>query len=123
MGASVLDNYGVQVLTATSATTAIQIIHHFPLDLLIIDILIPLVSGISLIRAIRALQNTQLQLRQIPAIALSALNIEEQRIYALESGFQIYLTKPFALTLLLTEIVKLLPISGILLFLSNFRDD
>ncbi|NJM69392.1 MAG: response regulator [Scytonema sp. RU_4_4] len=102
----ILEDYGIQVKTATSASEALEVIRHFELDLLIIDIAMPEEDGYSLICKVRALENTQK--RKMPAIALTALDTEEARQLAFKSGFQNYLIKPFDSSELVTQIAKLL---------------
>ncbi|MGH8001891.1 MAG: response regulator [Brasilonema sp.] len=103
---AILEDYGVQVRTATSVSEALEVIKHFELDFLIIDIAIPEEDGYSLICKVRALEDTQK--RKIPAIALTALDTEEARQLAFKCGFQNYLTKPLDSSELVTEIAKLL---------------
>jgi CheY-like chemotaxis protein len=96
----ILETYGVQVMKATSASEALEIVRQFEIDLLISDIAMPQEDGYSLIRQIR-------QVKQIPAIALTALAMPEERSKALKSGFQLYLTKPVEPMNLVTEVAKL----------------
>ena len=88
----ILQEYGVRVLTAKSAPQALEMLGQFKLDLLISDIAMPGENGYELIRKVRTLKASQT--REIPAIALTACLLEEGRTLALESGFQVYLTKP-----------------------------
>jgi DNA-binding response OmpR family regulator len=102
----ILEDYGIQVRTATSVSQALEVIRHFELDLLIIDIAMPEEDGYSLIRKIRVLEDTQKS--EISAIALTALDTAEARQLAFKSGFQNYLTKPFDSSKLVAEIANLL---------------
>lgn len=101
----ILEEYGVQVLKAKSAPQALNIIRQFEPDLLISDIAMPGEDGYELIRQVRNLSCAQR--RQIPAIALTACIIEEGGILALESGFQLYLTKPVEPDELVAVVAKL----------------
>jgi CheY-like chemotaxis protein len=96
----ILETYGVQVMKAASASEALKIVRQFELDVLVSDIAMPEQDGYSLIRQVR-------QVTQIPAIALTALAMPEERSMALKSGFQLYLTKPVELMDLVTEVAKL----------------
>ncbi|NMG21340.1 response regulator [Brasilonema bromeliae] len=102
----ILEDYGAKVMTATSAREAFEVIRDFELDFLIIDIVMPQEDGYSLICKIRTLDNTQK--KQIPAIALTAIDTDEARQLAFKSGFQNYLTKPFDNGELVIEIAKFL---------------
>ena len=103
--AFILEECGVQVLKAKSAPQALNLIRQFKPDVLISDIAIPGEDGYALIRQVRNLSCAQI--RKIPAIALTACIIEEGGILALESGFQIYLTKPVEPDELVAVVVKL----------------
>lgn len=102
----ILEDYGVKVMTATSASEAFEIIRDFELDFLIIDIVMPQEDGYSLICKIRRLEN--IHKKKIPAIALTAVDTDEARQLAFKSGFQNYLTKPFDNGELVIEIAKFL---------------
>ncbi|KAB8320342.1 response regulator [Tolypothrix campylonemoides VB511288] len=101
----ILESYGVQTLTATSALEALEVIKQSVPNVLIIDIAMPEVDGYSLIRKVRTLNSPQ---NQIPAIALTAMHSEEGRDLALKSGFQSYLIKPSDPNDIVTEIVNIL---------------
>ncbi|ARV60878.1 two-component system response regulator [Nostocales cyanobacterium HT-58-2] len=101
----ILESYGVETMTATSALEALEVMKHFTPDVFIIDIAMPEVDGYSLIRKIRTLNPPQ---NQIPAIALTAIDSEEGLDLALKSGFQSYLTKPTEHSNLATEITNIL---------------
>ncbi|MUG98818.1 response regulator [Scytonema sp. UIC 10036] len=101
----ILEDYGVTVMTAASANQAIETIQKFTIDLLIIDVVMPNEDGFSLIRRIRTLMIPEK--RSIPAIALTALDIDAGHILALVSGFHIYLNKPVEFTTLVENIAKL----------------
>lgn len=63
---------------------------HIP-DLIISDIMMPYIDGISLVATIKA----DKLLNHIPLILLSAKNTVEEQIRGIESGAEIYITKPF----------------------------
>ncbi|BAY48310.1 response regulator receiver domain protein [Scytonema sp. HK-05] len=100
----ILESYGVQTMTATSALEAIEVIQQSVPDVLIIDIAMPEVDGYSLIRKVRTLNSPQ---NQIPAIALTAMHSQEGPDLALKAGFQSYLIKPTEPNDILTEIVNI----------------
>jgi CheY-like chemotaxis protein len=102
----ILESYGAQVTTATSASEALEAIKQFKFDIFIFDIAMPEIDGFSLMSKIREI--TLSEKRQIPAIALTALGSEEGWSLALTSGFQSYVNKPIEPTVLIEEITKLL---------------
>lgn len=66
-------------------------------DLLILDLGLPDIDGVEVIRAVRAWS-------ELPIIVLSARNAEQQKIDALDAGADDYLTKPFGFGELLARI-------------------
>jgi CheY-like chemotaxis protein len=101
----ILDQYGIEIITATSAVEAIEAIAQSIPDILISDIAMPLEDGYSLIRKIRKLSPAQGG--QIPAIALTAYAKHEDRLLALEAGFQMHVPKPVDPFELVTVVAKL----------------
>jgi two-component system alkaline phosphatase synthesis response regulator PhoP len=75
-------------------------LQHF--DLIIMDIMMPELDGISTIQAIR------LHHREIPILILSAKNASADRVSGLKTGADDYLTKPFNLEELLLRVEKLI---------------
>lgn len=69
-------------------------------DLLLLDWMLPHVSGIEICRQVRARPET----RDIPIIMLTARGEEEDRIRGLDTGADDYLTKPFSMTELLARV-------------------
>ncbi|GAB1544475.1 hypothetical protein NUACC21_71510 [Scytonema sp. NUACC21] len=86
------EEYNTQVFLATSAQIALEEIKHYKPNILISDIAMPIEDGYALIRKIR---NFPGQIRQIPAIALTAMATEEARNLALKAGYNSHLMKPF----------------------------
>lgn len=77
-----------------------------PVDLVILDLMLPGMSGYETCRALRELDE------QIPIIVLSARSLSEDRAQAFDAGTDQYLTKPFALPELLVRVRKLLERRG-----------
>ncbi|BCL34796.1 response regulator [Nostoc sp. MS1] len=102
----VLESYGIQVTTATSASEALEIVKALKFDILIFDIAMPDMDGFTLVNQIR--NNIVTENQHIPAIALTALGSEEDYNMALKSGFQGYVNKPLDPNLLTEEILKLI---------------
>lgn len=89
---TVLETDGATVTAVASASAAMEILNHYQPDIVICDIAMPGEDGYSLIRKIRNL--TAEKGGKIPAVALSAYADSEDRIRALEAGFQIHVAKP-----------------------------
>jgi heavy metal response regulator len=73
-----------------------------PYDVAVIDLMIPKLDGLSLIKQIRQ------QRVNIPIIILSARSLVEDRVKGLQSGADDYLTKPFAFSELLARVQALI---------------
>lgn len=88
----ILKSCGAEIVEASSAAEALNVIKHQSFNLIISDIGMPDEDGFSLITKIRNLSveaggNT-------PAIALTAYARSEDRIQAINCGFQIHIAKP-----------------------------
>lgn len=94
---------GAEIITAASALEALEALSRFQPDMLISDISLPDEDGYSLLQKVRKLDASQGG--QIPAIALTAYAMEEDRIRALSAGFDRHLSKPIDLEEL-TSVVK-----------------
>ncbi len=70
-------------------------------DVLILDRMVPELDGLSVLKAIRAAQNTT------PVIFLTALSDIDDRVEGLQSGADDYLSKPFAMTELEARVAAL----------------
>ncbi len=88
----ILEQCHAQVIPAASANEALQVITWWKPDILISNIAMPTEDGYSLIRQVR---NLALQVRHIPAIALTTLSSCELRTLALNAGFSTTIMKPF----------------------------
>ncbi|HEY4300961.1 MAG TPA: response regulator [Candidatus Didemnitutus sp.] len=83
---------GFQVEVQNDATASISNARIFHPDLLILDIMMPHLSGIQICRILRS----DSRLARIPIIFLTAKAESQDRIEGLESGADDYLTKPFS---------------------------
>lgn len=101
----ILEGYGTRIVTAASTCEALDAIAQFNPDVLISDIAMPSEDGYALIRKIRTLSPEQGGL--IPAVALTACVVQEERSRALEAGFQVHLAKPLDPDKLITVVAHL----------------
>ncbi|BAZ13256.1 multi-sensor hybrid histidine kinase [Calothrix sp. NIES-4071] len=101
----ILKEFSMSVMAATSAKQAREILMKWIPDILISDIAMPDEDGYSFIRSVRNLKDEKI--KYIPAIALTSVDLEEWRILAFESGFQMYQVKPIDFNILVTLIAQL----------------
>ncbi|HOZ77189.1 MAG TPA: response regulator transcription factor [Ferruginibacter sp.] len=95
-----LEDY--DVTSAWNGIEALELIQKEHFDLLILDVMLPELDGISVVETIR------LQNNDIPVLILSAKNSSADRVLGLKKGADDYLTKPFNLEELLLRVSKLL---------------
>jgi two-component system copper resistance phosphate regulon response regulator CusR len=88
--------------SARDGKTGLQMATLNPYDLLIVDLMLPGMSGTELIRRVRR-QNTD-----VPIVVLTARDALSDKLANFESGADDYLTKPFAFAELLVRIKALL---------------
>lgn len=88
--------------SASDGKTGLQMATLNPYDLLIVDLMLPGMSGTELIRRVRR-QNTD-----VPIVVLTARDALSDKLANFESGADDYLTKPFAFAELLVRIKALL---------------
>jgi PAS domain S-box-containing protein len=101
---TLLTQHGAQVTVCSTAAQALEITERQKPSLVISDIGMPDEDGYSLIGKIRTREK---QGRNIPAIALTGYARVEDRMRALESGFQMYVSKPVEVLEILTVIASL----------------
>ncbi|MEX2529920.1 MAG: response regulator transcription factor [Gemmatimonadota bacterium] len=87
-----LTREGYRVETASTGDEAFTSIDREPPDLVVLDRMLPGISGEEILREIRGRSAT----RSLPVLVLSAKREQEDRIEGLELGADDYLTKPFS---------------------------
>jgi len=87
-----LTRAGFRVETAANGAEAVTAIDRTIPDLLILDRMVPEISGDEVLRRVRAEPAT----RTVPVLMLTAKREQEDRIEGLEMGADDYLTKPFS---------------------------
>lgn len=100
----ILSGNGYEVVTARNGAEGFRIAQEVQPSLIVSDLMMPLVSGLGMIRMIRL----EDQLKGIPIILLTAKIDEETRIVGRERGADAYLAKPFNHRELLAEVRNLL---------------
>ncbi len=93
-----------EVAIATDGEEGLLKVEEFGPDIIILDWMLPKVSGIEVCRRIRSKPET----RNIPIIMLTARSEEADRIRGLETGADDYLTKPFSTAELIARVKAIL---------------
>jgi adenylate cyclase len=95
-----------QVITATDGPAALNLVESGSADLVLLDVMMPGMSGYEVCERIRAKETTRL----LPVVMLTALHDVSHRIRGIQAGADDFLTKPFNREELLTRVKSLLRI-------------
>lgn len=91
---------GYSVITAGAGDEALVMARETPPDLIVLDWMLPNVSGIEVCRQLKTAEET----RKIPVIMLSARSEEVDRVRGLETGADDYVVKPYSVAELLARL-------------------
>ena len=97
-----LELEGYEVTSAFDGAAALKAVENEYFDLIILDVMLPEMDGISVTETIRISNN------EVPILILSAKNSSADRVLGLKKGADDYLTKPFNLEELLLRVHKLI---------------
>lgn len=78
-----------EVSVALDGKTALEMIHNYNFDVVILDVMLPDINGIEICRRLRASKNF------VPVLLLTALGTSENIVTGLNAGADDYLVKPF----------------------------
>ncbi len=101
----ILNDCNADVLTAATATEALNLLQHARPDLMVSDLGMPEVDGYGLLDRIRALGPARGG--NLPAIALTAFARSEDRVRALSSGFLAHISKPVEPSELISKVAAM----------------
>ena len=96
-----LEPFGYKVVTAASGEEALELFQRMTPELVILDVGLPKLDGLSVCRRIRSLG-------EVPVLMLSAFSQDNDRIVGLEVGADDYLGKPYNPRELLARVRALL---------------
>ena len=95
-----LEKEGYKVAVAADGEEGLILVDERLPDLIVLDWMLPKVSGIEVCRRLR----TRAETRNVPIIMLTARGEESDRIRGLDTGADDYITKPFSMTELTARI-------------------
>jgi DNA-binding NtrC family response regulator len=101
-----LGDRGYETCRAGDGEQALALIQETPPDLILLDVVLPGMDGLEVVRKIKSNPRT----RFIPVIMVTALADLEERIKGLDSGADDYITKPFKTFELLARVRSMLRI-------------
>ena len=91
---------GFEVVTAETGDAALLAVREAPPDIILLDWMLPGVSGIEIARRLKQRAET----RAIPIIMLSARGEEADKVRGLESGADDYVSKPYSVAELVARV-------------------
>ena len=92
-----LKREGYEIVSTGDGGEALELARDRPFDLIVLDVMLPTLDGLSIVRILRKEQRT-------PIILLTARSGEVDRIMGLETGADDYVVKPFSLGELLARV-------------------
>ena len=92
-----LSAQGYDIRTANDPEEGLRLFRDWAPDLIITDLMMPVMSGVEVCRAIRTLGTT-------PVLVLSVREHERSKVEALDAGADDYVTKPFSIQELLARV-------------------
>ncbi len=96
-----LERQGYAVETAGDGQSALEVARQTKLDLIVLDVMLPVLDGFEVCRILR-------QEMSVPILMLTARDDEIDRVIGLEMGADDYLTKPFSMRELLARVKALI---------------
>ncbi|MGF6953924.1 DNA-binding response OmpR family regulator [Neobacillus sp. B4I6] len=111
-----LEYEGYEVHVAYDGKSGLQAALHEKLDLILLDVMLPEMNGIEVLRKIRKENDL------IPVILLTARNMTMDKVAGLDQGANDYITKPFEIEELLARIRSCLRQSTIAVIASQSND-
>lgn len=98
-----LGRAGFDVAVCQNGQDALSAALSAPPDVLVLDMMLPGVNGLEILRQVRARRNGV----RVPVLMLTAKGQREDRERAMEAGADIFLTKPFANSDVVAAVEKL----------------
>jgi putative two-component system response regulator len=108
-----------QFVTTTESPTALSLIRQEQPDLVLLDLMMPYVSGLDILAEVRADES----ISYIPIVILTAVTDRDTRIKAVELGATDFLNKPVDASELLPRVRNVLTVKGVQDQLRNYNHD
>jgi two-component system sensor histidine kinase/response regulator len=106
---SILRGSGYQVVKAYNGEEALRLVETAPPDMLLLDVMMPRMSGFELCQKLKDRYETRL----LPIIMVTALNALEDKVQALEYGADDFLSKPINKVELLAKVRSVLRVKAL----------
>jgi CheY-like chemotaxis protein len=95
IGTEMLRSFGLDVKVAYDGAQALQMLEQHRVDLVLMDIGMPVLDGHEATRQLRE-RETRLKLPRVPVVALTAYAFESDAAKALDAGMDAHIAKPYS---------------------------
>ena len=95
-----LGTFGMEVMEANNGLEALEALRTFKADVILLDLMMPVMDGFEMLRILRANPLTT----HIPVIVLSALNTNDDIVAAYNAGANDFVTKPILFEKLVSSV-------------------
>ncbi|MGW8314186.1 MAG: ATP-binding protein [Bacteroidales bacterium] len=109
LGEIILEGFNMKVYLAADGNEAIELLGHRQYDIILLDIHMPVVSGLDVARFIRQ----ELKDHQVKVIAVTADMVKEEIEHYLENGIDDYVIKPYREIKMFNKLCQVLEINTI----------
>ncbi len=99
-----LNKAGHETITAANGEAALQLLDQYDADLAILDVAMPVMDGLTLLKHIRSVDKFE----HLPVIILTGSGDDEERLRAEREGIQGFLTKPSSSKMILETVQGIL---------------
>jgi putative two-component system response regulator len=110
---------GYQVIEAANGAEALKLLSNNPIDLILLDVMMPKMDGFDVTRKIRQDKTYQL----LPIILVTALRNTEDRVKGIEAGCDDFISKPFDKSELYARIRSLLKVKAYNDLMINYQKE
>ena len=102
-----LEQEGFSVITATNGAECLIAVHQDSPDVVILDVIMPVMDGLQTLRVLRENEAT----KTLPVIVLSVRDSDQDVLDGWRIGADLYLTKPFKLDDLLAAVKRIIEVA------------
>ena len=95
IGAEMLKSFGLEVMEAENGAQAVALLENQRVDLVLMDIQMPILDGYAATRALRE-RESRLRLPRVPIVALTANAFDEDAAQSMAAGMDAHLAKPYS---------------------------
>jgi putative two-component system response regulator len=110
---------GYHVLTAKDGEQALAMISREPVDVVLLDVMMPKMDGYDVARQLKSNPETTM----IPIVMVTALHAKEDRIQAIEAGADDFLTKPVDKTEMRARVASLVKVKAYNDHMRNYQKE